>query len=223
MEDLTKTREIWEDVIARVPQDVDAGRVRGLPGQVLVLPPRKILPKPYVKPHPPMWYAAGNTTSYEMAARKGLGVLGFSVRSLDEMEPVLKAYKNAIGQAEPIGAFVNDNLMVTSRRTSPRTRKRTPLGRRLPCQLPEHQRVPLPRHVPPPGLGPDMARAASRSRPEELPASLGTGGRVLGDPIDALAAVPELGGGGRRPAGVRHRSRHRTTTRSRRSGSSAST
>ena len=29
------------------------------------------------RPHPPMWYAAGNTSSYEMAARKGLGVLGF--------------------------------------------------------------------------------------------------------------------------------------------------
>jgi alkanesulfonate monooxygenase SsuD/methylene tetrahydromethanopterin reductase-like flavin-dependent oxidoreductase (luciferase family) len=61
-----------------------------------------------------MWYAAGNTSSYEMAARKGLGVLGFSVGQISELEPVLKAYKGAIGDAEPVGAFVNDNIMVTS-------------------------------------------------------------------------------------------------------------
>ena len=40
-----------------------------------------------------MWYAAGNVTSYSMAARKGLGVLGFSVGALDELAPVLEAYK----------------------------------------------------------------------------------------------------------------------------------
>jgi alkanesulfonate monooxygenase SsuD/methylene tetrahydromethanopterin reductase-like flavin-dependent oxidoreductase (luciferase family) len=61
-----------------------------------------------------MWYAAGNTSSYEMAARKGLGVLGFSVGSFDELGPVLEAYKDNIVKAEPVGAFVNDNIMVTT-------------------------------------------------------------------------------------------------------------
>src|SRR5436190_9500670 len=77
-------------------------------------PPRKILPKPYKKPHPPMWYAAGNTSSYAMCARMGLGVLGFSVQSIDEMAPVVEAYKTAVVDAEPIGAFVNDNVMITT-------------------------------------------------------------------------------------------------------------
>jgi alkanesulfonate monooxygenase SsuD/methylene tetrahydromethanopterin reductase-like flavin-dependent oxidoreductase (luciferase family) len=61
-----------------------------------------------------MWYAAGNTSSYAMAARKGLGVLGFSVGSIDELSPVLDAYKAEIGNAEPVGTFVNDNIMVTT-------------------------------------------------------------------------------------------------------------
>ena len=43
----------------------------GYQGKYWSLPPRKILPKPYEKPHPPMWYAAGNTSSYEMAAPQG--------------------------------------------------------------------------------------------------------------------------------------------------------
>jgi hypothetical protein len=41
-------------------------------------------------------------------------VLGFSVGQISELEPVLHAYKKAVVDAEPVGAFVNDNLMVTS-------------------------------------------------------------------------------------------------------------
>jgi alkanesulfonate monooxygenase SsuD/methylene tetrahydromethanopterin reductase-like flavin-dependent oxidoreductase (luciferase family) len=49
-----------------------------------------------------------------MAARKGLGVLGFSVQKVSDMEWVLEQYKTAIVDAEPVGAFVNDNVMVTT-------------------------------------------------------------------------------------------------------------
>ena len=71
---------------------------QGFEGKWWSLPPRKILPKPYHKPHPAMWYAAGNTSSYAMAAQKGLGVLGFSVGSFEALGPVVKAYKDNIGQ-----------------------------------------------------------------------------------------------------------------------------
>jgi alkanesulfonate monooxygenase SsuD/methylene tetrahydromethanopterin reductase-like flavin-dependent oxidoreductase (luciferase family) len=114
IDNTSATREIWEDVIAEFPKMWMQDTYQGYEGKFWSLPPRKVLPKPYKKPHPAMWYAAGNTSSYEMAARKGLGVLGFSVGDLNDMEPIVKAYKNAIGGAEPVGAFVNDNIMVTS-------------------------------------------------------------------------------------------------------------
>jgi alkanesulfonate monooxygenase SsuD/methylene tetrahydromethanopterin reductase-like flavin-dependent oxidoreductase (luciferase family) len=114
MEDLTKTREIWEDVIAEFPKMWLQDEYEGYQGRFWSLPPRKVLPKPWRKPHPAMWYAAGNVSSYEMAARRGLGVLGFSVGSIQELEPVMKAYKKAIKEPEPVGAFVNDNIMVTT-------------------------------------------------------------------------------------------------------------
>ncbi len=114
MRDLSHTREIWEDVIAEFPKMWMQDTYEGYQGQYWSLPPRKILPKPWKKPHPPMWYAAGNPSSYEMAAHKGLGVLGFSVGDLNDMTKVVDVYKNAIGNAEPIGAFVNDNICVTS-------------------------------------------------------------------------------------------------------------
>ena len=114
MKDLSGTRDIWEDVIGEFAKMWLQDTYEGYQGKYWSLPPRKVLPKPWGKAHPAMWYAAGNTTSYEMAARRGLGVLGFSVGSLDELEPVMKAYKKAIPEAEPVGAFVNDNIMVTT-------------------------------------------------------------------------------------------------------------
>ena len=87
---------------------------QGYQGEFWSLPPRKVLPKPWGWGHPAMWYACGNLPSYEMAARKGLGVLGFGVASIPEMDAVIHAYKRTIGQAEPVGAFVNDNIMVTT-------------------------------------------------------------------------------------------------------------
>ena len=114
MKDLSHTREIWEDVIAEFPKMWLQDTYEGYEGKYWSLPPRKILPKPWKKPHPPMWYAAGNTSSYEMAAHKGLGVLGFSIGDLNDMEKIAGVYKKAITNAEPIGAFVNDNICVTS-------------------------------------------------------------------------------------------------------------
>jgi alkanesulfonate monooxygenase SsuD/methylene tetrahydromethanopterin reductase-like flavin-dependent oxidoreductase (luciferase family) len=110
--DTNATKEIWEDVIGEFPKMWLQDEYEGYEGKFWSLPPRRILPKPYKKPHPAMWYAAGNTTSWEMAGRKGLGVLGFSVGALEQVPPLRDAYKTAIQNAEPVGAFVNDNLMV---------------------------------------------------------------------------------------------------------------
>ena len=114
MTDLTGTREIWEDVIGEFSKMWLQDTYEGYQGKYWSLPPRKVLPKPYGKAHPAMWYAAGNVSGYEMAARKGLGVLGFSVGTLQELDPVLKSYKRGIAEAEPVGAFVNDNIVVVA-------------------------------------------------------------------------------------------------------------
>ncbi len=114
MEDLSRTREIWEDVIGEFPKMWLQDTYEGYQGRYWSLPARKVLPKPWGPGHPAMWYAAGNPSSYELAARKGLGVLGFSVGDYEALAPVLESYKSTIGHAEPVGAFVNDNVMVTT-------------------------------------------------------------------------------------------------------------
>ena len=41
----------------------------------------------------------------------GLGVLGFSLDRWDKVEKLRKSYKDGIADAEPVGTFVNDNIM----------------------------------------------------------------------------------------------------------------
>ncbi|MGG2462404.1 LLM class flavin-dependent oxidoreductase [Streptomyces sp. RGM 3693] len=112
--DMNHTKEIWEETIAEFPKMWLQDEYQGFHGKHWQLPPRKILPKPYGASHPAMWYAAGSPSSYAMAGKKGLGVLGFSVQKVADMEWVVDSYKNAVKDAEPVGDFVNDNVMVTS-------------------------------------------------------------------------------------------------------------
>lgn len=114
IEDMNGTKAIWEDVIREFPKMFLQDEYEGYEGEFWSLPPRRILPKPYGKGHPAMWYAAGSPASYEMAARMGLGVLGFSIGDIEQAEKLAAQYKKAIRNAEPIGAFVNDNLLCVS-------------------------------------------------------------------------------------------------------------
>jgi alkanesulfonate monooxygenase SsuD/methylene tetrahydromethanopterin reductase-like flavin-dependent oxidoreductase (luciferase family) len=124
-----------------------------------------------------------------MAARRGLGVLGFSVGTIDELAPVLEAYKRAIPNADPIGAFVNDNVMVTSAAYVAEDAEealRSFVDSR-PMYLSSnvyryHDTFPHPPEIPSwPELIPDPDLETARL-------ALGAPGMVLGTPDDALKA-----------------------------------
>ncbi len=184
--DTNATKEMWEETIGEFAKMWMQDEYPGFEGKWWSLPPRKVLPKPWKKPHPPMWYAAGNTTSWAMAARKGLGVLGFSVQALDELGPVMEAYKKAIVNAQPVGAYANDNIMVTpggvvaeDRETAyewATARHSSYVGSLM---FRYHDTFPKPPGVPNwPDLVPDITRDA-------IPYLI-AGGRIMGDPDDAL-------------------------------------
>lgn len=83
-------------------------------GKYFQMPPRNVLPKPYSDPHPPMWIAAGNPGTFEKAARMGIGVLCFTMGAPEQLAPLIEVYKKNIEKAEPVGEYVNNNIMVTS-------------------------------------------------------------------------------------------------------------
>ena len=113
-------------------------------------------------------------------------MLGFSVQALDELGPVMEAYKKEIANAQPVGAYVNDNIMVTpggvvaeDRETAyewATARHSSYVGSLM---FRYHDTFPKPPGVPVwPDLVPDFTRDA-------IP-YLMAGGRIMGDPDDAL-------------------------------------
>ena len=72
-----------------------------------------IIPKPYQKPHPPLWQAASSPESFEMAAHNGVGALGVTLLTpLEGMAALLESYRSAIKDAEPAGSFINNQTGV---------------------------------------------------------------------------------------------------------------
>jgi alkanesulfonate monooxygenase SsuD/methylene tetrahydromethanopterin reductase-like flavin-dependent oxidoreductase (luciferase family) len=107
------TKEMFDEV---VPQFARMWRDEpyAFDGRFFSMPERNVLPKPFTKPHPPMWVAAGNPGTFEKAARMGLGVLCFTSGSPKQLAPLIEVYKKTIQKAEPVGDYVNDNVMVTT-------------------------------------------------------------------------------------------------------------
>ena len=55
-----------------------------------------------------MWVAALQPSTYDIAADKGIGVLAFGSSAPSSLEPYVKAYKERVKNATPVGAFIND-------------------------------------------------------------------------------------------------------------------
>jgi alkanesulfonate monooxygenase SsuD/methylene tetrahydromethanopterin reductase-like flavin-dependent oxidoreductase (luciferase family) len=107
------TRDMFDESIAEFKR-MWADEPYSYHGRFFSMPTRNVLPKPYVKPHPPMWVAAGNPSTFEKAAQMGLGVLCFTGGSPEKMAPLIDIYKKTIVNAEPVGEYVNDNVAVTT-------------------------------------------------------------------------------------------------------------
>jgi alkanesulfonate monooxygenase SsuD/methylene tetrahydromethanopterin reductase-like flavin-dependent oxidoreductase (luciferase family) len=113
IDDPELTREMWDEVMPefkRMWSETDYS----FDGKYFSMPTRNVLPKPYEKPHPPMWVACGSPSTFEKAGRLGLGALGFTFREPAALKPMVEAYKEAIQDPDPIGDYVNDNVTLVS-------------------------------------------------------------------------------------------------------------
>src|SRR5207245_7146437 len=63
------------------------------------VPKRHVLPKPYQKPHPPMYLACTQTESYDVAADNGIGVLSSATFATNILAEHVKRYRTQIGRA----------------------------------------------------------------------------------------------------------------------------
>jgi alkanesulfonate monooxygenase SsuD/methylene tetrahydromethanopterin reductase-like flavin-dependent oxidoreductase (luciferase family) len=114
-------------------------------------------------------------------------VLGFSVGSIDDLEQIINSYKGEIPNAEPVGAFVNDNIMVATAgyiAEDERTARDSLLASR-PAYLSSqvyryHDTFHRPAHVPAwPQVLPDV-------EDDDIDVWMERGRAIIGDPAQAL-------------------------------------
>jgi alkanesulfonate monooxygenase SsuD/methylene tetrahydromethanopterin reductase-like flavin-dependent oxidoreductase (luciferase family) len=104
------TREMWEESLSMVPKIWEKG-LFSWEGKFWQVPPREVLPKPFQRPHPPIWVAAMQPSTYQLAAEKGIGVMALGVSAPSVLASHVKAYHENVRQAKPVGAFINNQWL----------------------------------------------------------------------------------------------------------------
>ena len=104
------TREMWEESLEMIPH-IWEQQFFSWEGKFWNVPSREVLPKPYQKPHPPIWVAALQPATYELAAKKGIGVMALGVVAPALMEEHIRKYKADVKNATPVGRFINDQWL----------------------------------------------------------------------------------------------------------------
>ncbi len=105
--DPRETRERWDEALSMIPQIWQSDEF-SWEGKFWNVPPRRVLPRTFQKPHPRIYLACTQTESFRLAAKKGIGVLSSSSYAVDILSDHVKVYRDAIKDAEPVGAFVNE-------------------------------------------------------------------------------------------------------------------
>jgi len=108
-------RQVWEDgVKALIPMFGD--EATEYHGEYFDFPLRNVLPKPYQKPHPPLWVACSQLETIEMAGRRGMGALGFQFVSADAAHAWVNTYYNAfVKRQEKLADYAtNPNIALVS-------------------------------------------------------------------------------------------------------------
>jgi alkanesulfonate monooxygenase SsuD/methylene tetrahydromethanopterin reductase-like flavin-dependent oxidoreductase (luciferase family) len=114
IESLDITKEMWDETIVQFPKMWREGMYGPYEGTYFSMPQRNILPKTYSKPHPPMWVACGSPPTFAKAGSMGIGAFCFTTGDPSVLAPLIKAYKDAVANATPVGDYVNDNILCVS-------------------------------------------------------------------------------------------------------------
>ncbi len=88
-------RERWEEAVrAIIPMFTRESWE--FHGEYHDFPARNVIPKPFQKPHPPLWVACSNIRTIADAGRWGMGALGFSFVSPDAAQAWVHRYYNEL-------------------------------------------------------------------------------------------------------------------------------
>jgi alkanesulfonate monooxygenase SsuD/methylene tetrahydromethanopterin reductase-like flavin-dependent oxidoreductase (luciferase family) len=108
--DTAESRDMWQESLEMIPRMWTEDPFE-YAGRFVSVPSRSIVPKPLQKPHPPIWTAATSPTTWELAGRNGIGILGLTIFvSVPQLAERVRVYREALKDAKPVGRFVNDRV-----------------------------------------------------------------------------------------------------------------
>jgi alkanesulfonate monooxygenase SsuD/methylene tetrahydromethanopterin reductase-like flavin-dependent oxidoreductase (luciferase family) len=106
-------KSMWEEATREIANMMVDVPYRGFQGEYFSMPERNVIPKPVQKPHPPIWVAASRRETTMVAARFGIGSLGFGFETPDELgERAREYYRLVREECMPIGHAINPALAV---------------------------------------------------------------------------------------------------------------
>ena len=86
---------MWEEATRESLKMMVQVPYEGCDGEFIKVPVRNIIPKPLQKPHPPVWVAASRRETMFVAARFGMGALGFGFETPEEAQERIERYWGA--------------------------------------------------------------------------------------------------------------------------------
>src|SRR6516165_1579961 len=89
------TKKSWDEFVRCLPK-MWTTETFSYEGEFWSMPPRTILPKPYQKPHPPLWVAVTSAGTELDAADRGLGSLGLTFGGFAEQEQKINEQVNTV-------------------------------------------------------------------------------------------------------------------------------
>jgi alkanesulfonate monooxygenase SsuD/methylene tetrahydromethanopterin reductase-like flavin-dependent oxidoreductase (luciferase family) len=189
-----ETKPMWRESMEQIPR-MWRDEPYAFEGRYFRMPSRNVLPKPFSKPHPPLWVACSSPHTFVEAGELGLGALCFTFGTPDDIAEHVRSYKAAVRRCtQPIGEYVNDNIAVT---TNMFCLDDGDEARHLYCQARVEKfteyffswldSIPRPKGMPAEG----PIRNLPAPTPAELKAGLAVGGRQVGAP-EEIARVIEM-------------------------------
>jgi len=107
-------REQWAEALDVVTRMFVESPFAGYDGRYVKMPPRNVVPKPYQRPHPPLWVACSRRETIKLAATLGIGALSFAFVEASEARDFVDDYYATIASSAcvPAGFAVNPNVAV---------------------------------------------------------------------------------------------------------------
>lgn len=187
------TKPMWRESLEQIPR-MWLDEPYEFAGKYFRMPKRNVLPKPYSKPHPPMWLACSSPKTFAEAGELGLGCLCFTFGRPDEIAQYVRDYKDGIKRCtRPVAGFVNDNIAVTTNMfclpdgdQARHLYANAKVGAFTSFFFEWLDSIPRPKGLPPTG-----PLEIPDPTPAELKAGLASGGRQIGSP-EEIAKVIQL-------------------------------